>query len=283
MTKNLERWDHPAASEDLRLAGDCVGPSDVPPGRIRCFLVDDERLARTVVTHLVSRHTDFTIVGEAADLHAAWDGIQRTNPDVLFLDIELDRRSGFELVRKFRERSPAVVFVTAYDHFAVQAFDVHAVDYLMKPVDPERFDAALDRVRERLGRSLDAALPMVSRRNADVSDAPMFVQAGRGGCFISPKDILLIRSDRNYSSVSLADGQVLIVRQTLARWMERLPVGEFLQLDRTLIVNLLRICRTEFGSHSGIIHLNHAREPVELGRQASMRLRDAMIRGPWNS
>jgi two-component system LytT family response regulator len=257
-----------------------VDGSDAGLSAIRCFLVDDEQLARKVLKHLLSRHSDFTVVGEAGELSRAWDGIQQTGPDVVFLDIQLDQDNGFDLVRQFQGPAPVIVFVTAYDEFAVRAFDVRAVDYLLKPVDEDRFDEAANRVRSRLGRSVYGIQHSASARGASLPEAPIFVQAGRGGCFIAAKEILCIQSDRNYSSVSMADGQAIIVRQTLGGWVQRLPKDSFLQIDRTTIVNLLQIRRTEFGSHSGLIHLNHLREPLEIGRQAALRLREVLLKKP---
>ena len=244
-------------------------PNGVPPNPMRCFVVDDERLARIVLRSQLGRHDDTTVVGEASDLATAVSGIRASRPEVVFLDIGMQEHSGFDLLPALGGETPLIVFVTAYDQFAVRAFDVRAVDYLVKPIEPGRFDEAMNRVRERLRPSRPDA-PSVA------ADEPLFVQAGKGGCWISPRDIAFIQSDRNYSSVVLADGKTVIVRQTMAVWRRKLPQPWFLQVDRTLIVNLQQIRRTDFSGHSGLVYFMPGSEPLTLGRQATGRLRDAM-------
>ena len=208
-------------------------PNGVPPNPMRCFVVDDERLARIVLRSQLGRHQDTIVVGEASDVPAAVSGIRASRPEVVFLDIGMQEHSGFDLLPALGGETPLIVFVTAYDQFAVRAFDVRAVDYLVKPIEPGRFDEAMNRVRERLRPSRPDA-PSVA------ADEPLFVQAGKGGCWISPRDIAFIQSDRNYSSVVLADGKTVIVRQTMAVWRRKLPQPWFLQVDRTLIVRVGR-------------------------------------------
>lgn len=238
-----------------------------PP--IRCFLIDDERLARLVLRHQIERRPDLQVVGEASDLAGAMQGIRCFQPEVVFLDIGVQGQNGFDLIPELGMAPPLVVFVTAYDQFALRAFDVRAVDYLVKPVDPLRFDEAADRLHQRLRPSLKMPVEKPD-------DAPLFVQAGKGGCWISPHDIAFVRSDRNYSSVTLADGQRMIVRQTMAVWKSRLTQPRFLQVDRSLILNLRHVRRTNFSGHSGFVYLNNGGQPLELGRQGTVRLKEAL-------
>jgi two-component system LytT family response regulator len=259
---------HGEASGALPNGLSVARPGD-PAAPIRCFVVDDERLARIVVRSQLERHQDTTVVGEASDLPAAVSGIRSVKPEVVFLDIGMQEHSGFDLLPALGKESPLIVFVTAYDQYAVRAFDVRAVDYLVKPIEPGRFDEAMNRLRERLRPARDGT-PSVP------SEEPLFVQAGKGGCWISPRDIAFIQSDRNYSSVTLTDGKGLIVRQTMAVWRRKLPQPGFLQVDRTLIVNLHQIRRTDFSGHSGLVYFMPGAAPLTLGRQATGRLRDAM-------
>lgn len=241
--------------------------------RIRCFVVDDERLARLVLRSQLGRHSDIELVGEAPDFNGAIEGIRESRPQVVFLDIGMQDRSGFDLLPFLGPEPPLVVFVTAYDQFAVRAFDVRAVDYLVKPIDPPRFDEALNRLRERLRPAANAPVAPVAPVAAE---EPLFVQAGKGGCWISPKDIAFIQSDRNYSSVTLADGKRVIVRQTMAVWRKKLTQPGFLQVDRTLILNLRQVRRTDFSGHAGLVFFIPGMEPLSLGRQGTTRLRQAL-------
>jgi len=239
------------------------------PSLVRCFVVDDERLARLVLRSQIERHTDFEFVGEASDVAGAVEGIRKSRPQVVFLDIGMPDQSGFDLLPSLGPEAPLIVFVTAYDQFAVRAFDVRAVDYLVKPIDPPRFDEALNRLRERLRATPTAAATVPA-------EEPLFVQAGKGGCWISPKDIAFIQSDRNYSSVTLADGKRVIVRQTLSAWRRKLVQPGFLQVDRTLILNLRQVRRTDFSGHSGMVYFVPGMEPLTLGRQGTTRLRQTL-------
>ena len=240
--------------------------TESPVRPIRCFVVDDERLARLVLRSQVDRHPDLAIIGEAADLVSAESGIRTLRPDVLFLDVGMRGQNGFELVRKLGSRSPLIVFVTAYDQFALRAFEFRAVDYLVKPIAPPRFDEAVDRLRERL------RLARCELSSATTEEA-LFVQAGRGGCWISPRDIAFIQSDRNYSTVNLTDGERVIVRQTLSGWRQRLSSPDFVQLDRSLILNLQQVRRTDLSGHSGQVYFAFGTTPLSLGRQGTARLR----------
>lgn len=247
---------------------DPAGKESLEP--IRCFVVDDERLARLVLRNQLGRHSDLSIVGEASDLDSAISGIRMIGPEVVFLDVGMHQQSGFDLARVLGSQCPLVIFVTAYDQFALQAFDFRAVDYLVKPIDSLRFDKAINRLRERLRPAFVDRLPTRS-------EEALFVQAGRGGCWIAPRDIAFIQSDRNYSTVTLADGERVIVRQTMAVWKEKLSSPCFVQLDRTLILNLLQIRRTDFSGHFGQVYFAIGTEPLSLGRQGTARLRNVIL------
>lgn len=255
-----------------REAPQSSGPSDAVPS-IRCFVVDDERLARVVLCSQLSRHPDVVVVGQASDLRSAARGIGESSPQVVFLDIGMQEQSGFDLLPGLGNKAPLIVFVTAYEEFAVRAFEVRAIDYLVKPIDPVRLDEALNRLRERLnGAAGEGGVP--------ISEEPLFIQAGRAGCWISPKEITFIQSDRNYSTVGLRDGKRVIVRQTLSSWRSKLPQAGFLQVDRTLILNLQQVSRTDFSGHAGLVYFTSLAEPLLLGRQGTTRLRSALVARP---
>jgi len=117
---------------------------------IRCLMVDNERLARLVMRDLLAAHPDFQIVAEAADIAEAFEGVRLYRPDVMFLDIQMPGGDGFQLLDALAPELPLVVLVTAYDHYALRAFEANALDYLLKPVEPARLAVAVQRVRQRI-------------------------------------------------------------------------------------------------------------------------------------
>lgn len=256
---------------------------------IRCLVVDDERLARSLVRQLVESVPDLAWAGEADDVASARAAVELGKPEVVFLDIGLPDGDGFDLLGLLGPGAPVVVFVTAYDEHAVRAFDFEAVDYLVKPVDPDRFHRTVARLKARL-RPLAGAdglgkglVPEASARDGapPVTDGtePLFVKAGRAGRFVAPQEILWVRSDRNYTEVKLVDGSVVLVRQTLSEWARALTARPFVQLDRTVIVNLARVRITEVSATSALVRFDGASASMVVGRRAAVRLREVMGRG----
>ncbi|NCD35439.1 MAG: response regulator, partial [Spartobacteria bacterium] len=181
---------------------------------LRAVLIDDERLARVVLRDLLSIHAGVEIVGEASGLKVALQLIEQEKPDLLFLDIQMPGGGGFELLNALAE-PPHVIFVTAYDQYAIRAFDVNAVDYLLKPVKPERLAKSLERIRK-------SSRERTSKNKLSTDDVAM-LNVGASGHFIAVADMLLIEADGNYSRLHAADGKSYMARQTLTEWMKRLP------------------------------------------------------------
>lgn len=251
---------------------------------IRCLVVDDERLARVVLGQLIAPIPELQRVGEAGDMSSAREMVRVLRPELVFLDIGLPDGSGFDLLGSAGEEPPEVVFVTAHDQHAVRAFDFEALDYLVKPVDPGRFAQTIRRAMRRLrpGLGADERDPggLVARQRSEGRAEPksIFIQAGATGCFVAPDDMVLVRSDRNYSTVHFADGRTLLVRQPLTKWIPRLPAPDFVQLDRTVIVNLARVSKADVRAHAATLHWNGKVQPLEVGRSAAGRLRQ-ILRG----
>ncbi len=242
---------------------------------IRCLLVDDERLARSLLKGLLAAHPDFTIVAEAADIGQAYQAVCHHHPEVIFLDIQMPGGDGFQLLQELMPDPPAVVFITAYDRYALRAFEVNALDYLLKPIEPARFEMAIRRlVRQIRQPEVDptppAPLPPL------LADDTLLIQAGLSGCFVRLDQVLYIFSKGNYTRVMTADGRNLLVRQTLENWKTRLPADGFLPADRTHILNLQRISKTEFNSRCVIIHFDSPIPGLVLGRSAARRLQQAL-------
>ena len=199
---------------------------------LRTALVDDEPPARRKLRRLLDDTPDTEIVGEAASGREALELIQATRPNLLFLDIQLPDMNGFDVLRFLGPRAGMhVVFVTAFDHHAVRAFDVQALDYLLKPVAPSRFAQMMERVRERLK-----------------SPAPIALETSGSVRFISPAQIRMAESARNYVLVHVG-GEAVTIRSTLEAFSEQLDPDRFVRINRSQLLNLEFIREVKPVSH----------------------------------
>ena len=232
---------------------------------MRVLIVDDERLARDELRRLLRVHPDVEIVGEAATADAAVARASASDVDLMLLDVEMPGGSGFDVLERL-EQVPAVVFTTAYDEFAVRAFEVNALDYLMKPIHPDRLASALDRVRPTLAtRPVGAASQRLER---------VFVRDGERCWLIAVASIALFESDGNYTRVCF-DGNRPLVRTPLQRLEARLDPAVFFRASRTHILNLRFVERIEPAVNDGLtVHLRTVGE-VPVSRRQARRLRDA--------
>lgn len=231
---------------------------------LRCLIVDDESLARAQLRALLEEVDAIEIAGEAANLQEALAAIANHQPDLVFLDIKMRGGGGFEILDRL-EDPPAVIFVTAHDHFAVRAFEVNALDYLLKPVSLERLKVAIDKFRQQ-----PAAANLPALQNDDLA----FIRLGSSGQFTAVQDILFIRSNGHYSEVCCANSPIRLVRQSFRSWLTRLPEAMFAQLDRGLIVNRTRIKRFIANSKGAEVFFDGHDELVDVGSTASRRLRE---------
>lgn len=216
---------------------------------IRTVIVDDEPLARERLSGLLACCADVTVVGQCGDGRSAVSLIAREDLDLVFLDIQLPEADGFEVLEAMpRERLPAVVFVTAYDRFAVRAFEVHAMDYLLKPVEPERLDAALCRVRNALSSGAELGTQarlmqfMRSMQPPGIRPSRILVKSDDDILCLRPSDIDWVESAGNYACFHIGE-QRRMTRETLAGIESQLEAHNFVRVHRTAIVNLERVRR----------------------------------------
>jgi two-component system LytT family response regulator len=211
---------------------------------IRAVLVDDEPLARAGLRELLSAVSDVTIVGEAGDGDAAVALIEEARPDLVFLDIEMPGRSGLDVVRAASARHlPAIVFVTAHDRFALEAFEVAALDYLLKPPSAERLETALERVRRELATDRPQAevIAGLLDRTEPGSAPGRLVIRDRGRYLLLPHDeIDWIAASGNYVELH-AGGRSYLHRETMAALEARLDPARFRRIHRSTLVNLDRV------------------------------------------
>ncbi len=216
--------------------------------KLRVLIVDDEPLARDRLRSLLAGEESVEIIGECTNGNDAVSAIRNGGPDLVFLDIEMPERGGLQVVEQIpADRRPAIIFVTAHDQFAVNAFEIQAVDYLLKPFDRERFQAALRRAQEHIkfrqakdtGSTRDASSPDLGRKAARLA----FKSEGRV-VFVSPEEIHWVEAADNYVLLHLADGSRLILRETMTALEERLGEG-FIRINRSAIVRLEQVKELE--------------------------------------
>lgn len=207
---------------------------------IRTLLIDDEDLARQEMRHLLGAFPDFRILDEAADATDAQAKIRSYRPDLIFLDINMPGKSGFDLLAELEE-SPQVVFVTAYDEFAVRAFETNALDYLLKPVRPERLEKTVEAVREAL-RNKPESPPGQSYSLRP--DSLVFIKDGEKCYFVRLSDVFLFESEDNYVRVHFGSKKPLH-RKSLNVLHEKLPAELFFRANRQQIINLAYITDIE--------------------------------------
>jgi two-component system LytT family response regulator len=213
---------------------------------MRALIVDDEPLARAALLRLLKRDGGITIIGECGDGEAAVKSIRQMKPDVVFLDVQMPEMDGFQVIECIGvEQMPTTIFVTAYDKYAMRAFDASAVDYLLKPFLPDRLSRALARARDRWQnrQDKDAAKRLFALLdNRYPSDYVRRLAVASGGriVFVAVEEIDWIGAEDNYAMLHVGR-RVHEVRETLQSLMEKLDPGEFIRIHRSTIVNVRRI------------------------------------------
>ena len=200
----------------------------------RAIIVDDERYARKELAELLKNIEKIEVVAEAENISAAIEKINIHQPDIVFLDIQLIGETGFDLFEKI-EPNFKTIFVTAYDQYAIRAFEVNAFDYLLKPVNPERLEKTI------------ANLDKEDKRKNDLSDTKLlyddciYTKLKNSAKFLPLKHISIISAENEYSKIVLCNGQNILVHKSLKKWEEKLPDNHFKRIHRSTIVNINHI------------------------------------------
>ena len=234
---------------------------------MKALIIEDERLARAEVRRLLDDFNWVKVVGEAENAEQALALIQSQQPDLLFLDVQMPGKTGFELIEEIRGEMPRIIFTTAYDEFALRAFEVNALDYLMKPITPDRFAAALSRAREEPVAPEDQS-PL---RSSD----QVFVRDGERCWFIPVSKIRLLESEGNYTRVRFENQSPLIYR-SLSTLEQRLPADDFFRINRQQVVNLHFIERIETWFSHGLKIWLKGGEECEVSRRAARAFRQKL-------
>ncbi|MGO8675197.1 MAG: LytR/AlgR family response regulator transcription factor [Limisphaerales bacterium] len=236
--------------------------------KIRALIVDDEPLARQRVRLLLSEEADLEIAGECEDGIAAVAQIPAAKPDLLFLDVQMPEMDGFEVLRRV-ERLPVVIFTTAYDEHALQAFEAHALDYLLKPFKPERFKEAVQRARELItnqqaGAAARGLLELLAERPAPpVYLSRLAIKTPDKVLFVNVEEIDAIEAAGKYAVIQVGK-ENHVLRQTMNSLESNLPPGRFLRISRSVIVNLDRVQELQpmFKGENVIVLKNGKRYPT---------------------
>lgn len=257
--------------------------------KLTALIVDDEPLARERIRTLLATETDIELIGECSDGRAALDSLRQRLPDLLFLDVQMPEMSGLAVLRELEKKPAAVIFVTAFDEHAVNAFELHALDYLLKPFKPARFRAALQRAREQLAKkdsSDDATarlLALLESRAAPAPDAApahvtRFAVRDRDRTrFVKVTDIDWIEASGNYV-VMHTGKENFVLRETLAAVEAQVSPKEFFRLNRSALARLDRVREVEpaFNDEHVVVLTTGARIPLTRGvRELQERLKFA--------
>ena len=245
---------------------------------IRTILVDDEPLAREKLRGFLESEPDFEVIAECRDGAEALSTIEKERPDLVFLDVQMPELDGFEVLDRLgRERLPAVIFVTAYDQYALRAFEVHAVDYLLKPFDRERFTAALarvreqqrlDEVREKLQALLDERAKYPDRLEVKTSGRVVILKVG---------EIDWIDAAGNYVKIHTG-GDSLLLRETMGRMEQRLDPELFMRIHRSTIVNVERIRELQQQFHGDYVVVLAGGQRLTLSRSYRDKMQQLLQR-----
>jgi two-component system LytT family response regulator len=241
-------------------------------------IVDDEELARALVREYLAAHPDVAVLAECANGFEAVKAVAETTPDVLFLDVQMPRLTGFEvleLIDRDTEGRPAVVFTTAYDEYALRAFDANAVDYLLKPYDRARFDTALARARTRIGAARPPAAPSPALREGPL--ARVVVKDGTTVTVLPVEAIDFVKAEDDYVLLRAA-GKNHLKQQTLASLEEALPKGRFVRIHRSFLINLDRLKKVEPGETGAPTAVLADGTRLPVSRAGAQRLNEVLGR-----
>lgn len=254
----------------------------LPSKAIRAILVDDESLLRRDLRGRLERHPEIVIVGEADNVQSAVELVVATRPEIIFLDVQMPPDNGFDLLPRLQhiDPLPAVVFVTAFDRYALRAFDVHALDYLTKPVHPERLAQTVARLQQALSQPQTGTAaspapihPLASETPLEAADLVQ-LQDGNYQRFVEAGRIAAAQSQGDYTRILAAGGKPVMIKSTLSHWEARLPAGLFSRISRSLLINYRQVQHvSRLDREKAKVFFNDIPEPLTLSRLEFSRLR----------
>jgi two-component system LytT family response regulator len=234
----------------------------------RALIIDDERLARTELKKLLADFPEIEVVGEAVNARDGREKIESLNPDLLFLDIQMPDKTGFELLSEL-EKAPRVIFTTAYDEYAIKAFEFNALDYLLKPIEPQRLADAIHKLNQEENEKITPS------NNKLFENDQVFVKDGDHCWFVKLSDIRLFESVGNYARVYFDNNKPLILK-SLNALEERLDDKIFFRANRKHIVNMRMIEKIDTYFNGGLLLEMKGGEKIEVSRRQAVRFKEMM-------
>ena len=239
----------------------------------KAIIIDDERLARNELKKLLSEFPEVEVIGEAANANEGIDKIESLSPDLVFLDIQMPGKTGFDMLTEL-DSAPHVIFTTAYDEYALKAFEVNALDYLMKPVEPKRLADALQKLQQAEEKEMAATMAGITRGILTELDQ-VFVKDGERCWFVKLGEVRLFESVGNYAKVFFGPHKPLILK-SLNALEERLDEKVFFRANRKHIVNLRMIEKIEPYFNGGLLLELFGGEKVEVSRRQAVKFKEMM-------
>ncbi|AWW30937.1 DNA-binding response regulator [Echinicola strongylocentroti] len=245
---------------------------------MRALVIDDERLARKELISLLSAIEDVEVIGEAVNVDDAKEKISNLHPEVIFLDIQMPEKTGFDLLSEM-EAVPDVIFTTAYDEFALKAFEVNALDYLLKPIEPARLSEAIEKLKNKLKNNAvstkdEEKITIEGDKKLSLDDQ-VFVKDGDRCWFVKLEHVRLFESDGNYIKVYFGNNKPMI-HKSLNALDERLDEKSFFRASRKHIINLSWVEGIEPWFNGGLVVTLKGGDRIEVSRRQAARFKDMM-------
>ncbi|MFA7287496.1 MAG: LytTR family DNA-binding domain-containing protein [Melioribacteraceae bacterium] len=237
--------------------------------RLRSLIVDDEKFARTDLRELLSNFPTLEVVGEAKNLSSAIEMIEQLKPDLIFLDIQFPGETGFDLFER-TDINAKVIFVTAYDEYAIRAFDVNACDYLLKPVNPDRLALAIKRLEENQEQLIPKNVKLTNEDS-------IYLQMNYKYYFVRVDSIIKITAADHYTEIVTNKGLKGLTNKHLWEWEESLPKESFVQVHRSIIINMNLVERVERGAnYSYFLIMKNIIDPIPISRRYASQIKKEM-------
>jgi two-component system, LytTR family, response regulator len=239
----------------------------------KAIIIDDERLARNELRKLLSDYPEIEIIDEATNVDEGIQKIEQLRPDLIFLDIQMPSKTGFELLQEI-DSTPYVIFTTAYDEFALKAFEVNALDYLLKPIEPRRLADAVNKLNEVLIKDTQGTGEFINKEKLNDNDQ-VFVKDGERCWFVKLNEIRLFESVGNYAKVFFGNNKPLILK-SLNALEERLDEKVFFRANRKHIINLKMIEKIEPYFNGGLLIELKGGDKIEVSRRQTVKFKEMM-------
>ena len=239
------------------------------PSKFRAIIVDDERLARQDLKAIIDEFDEIECVGEAKNITTAKELLKKFNPNLLFLDIKMPGESGFDMLEHLEENIH-IVFVTAFDEYAIRAFEVNALDYLLKPVTKERLYLTIEKLEET------KKVAPENLKKLEYDDQ-IFLKLNNKYHFLKLNSILQITAEGDYSKIQCKDGKKSLVLKPMKEWEDRLPENHFVRIHRATIINTDEVERIEpWYNNAHLVYLKGVEKPAVMSRRYFVKVKEKL-------